>query len=76
MCQSRLPEQLCFSSLTGLADVTGLPPSLVWFHNSSRAGTERFGFSFFACAEVVIVIGALSPADNLFRVIIYLQTDV
>lgn len=33
---------------------------------SARAGSKCFGFSFSACAVVVIVIRALSPADNLF----------
>jgi len=75
ICQSRLPELHCISSLAGLADVTDLPPSLLLFHNSPRAGSRRFGLSFFARAVLAIVIGALSPADNLFRVIIDLQTD-
>lgn len=64
--QSKLPKQHCFSSLTGLADVTGLPPSLLYFHISPRTGSKCFGFSFSACAVVVIVIRALNPADNLF----------
>jgi len=70
-----VPKQHCFSSLTGLAYIIGLPLSLL-FRNSVRAGKEHFGFFLFAHAVAVTVMGAFSHADNLSRVISYLQTDV